>query len=172
VPALSADQGAVRPLRRTVRGEIVLGTAVLAVTGLLSGFAPAASAAAAARATASQRLVLTGADYATTVSARLTLTPGTVGRNAFVVSLRHYASGHPLSGVTSVTLGFSLPGQTAVQASNVALTRSAGSAGAVWQGSALAPSIRGRWHIDVVVQQETNAVVVPLVLQANLPRGP
>jgi copper transport protein len=172
VPALSGDRPSLRALRRTVSGEIVLGAAVLAVTGLLGGLAPATNAAAAARATASRQVVLSGADYATTVRVRLTLTPGTVGRNTFTAVLRDYASGKPLTGVTSVDLEFSLPSQTAVQASTLALTRSTGVANATWQGSALAPSVEGRWSIAVTVQQETSAVVVPLTLQARLARGP
>jgi copper transport protein len=52
VPGLGRDPEAVRPLRRTVGGEIVLGVAVLAVTGLLSGYAPAPRAVATAQAPA------------------------------------------------------------------------------------------------------------------------
>jgi copper transport protein len=168
VPAMSRDQDALRPFRRTVRGEIVLGVAVLAVTGVLSGLAPATFAAAAAKAAASSHVVLSGADYATTARVQLAVTPGTVGRNAFVASVSDYASGRPLTGVRSVALDFSLPSQTAVQTSTLALTRAADG---TWQGSALVPSVEGRWSIEVVVQKATTAVVVPLTLDARLPAG-
>ena len=166
VPALRRGEDAVRPLRRTVGGEIVLGVAILAVTGLLSGLAPATFAASAARAAASSQVVLSGADYATTVRVKLVVDPGTVGRNTFEATVTDYASGKTLTGVGSVKLDFSLPSQTTVQPSTVSLTRAAGS---TWRGSALEPSVEGRWSIDVLVQEATNAVVVPLTLQARLP---
>jgi len=169
VPTLSCGEPALRPLRRTVRGEIVLGAAVLAVTGVLVGLAPATFAAASARAVASSHVVLSGADYATTVRVRLVVTPGTVGRNAFVASVSDYASGRPLADVRDVSLEFSLPAKVAVQSSTLTLTRGADG---VWQGSALAPSVEGRWNIAVLVEQTTTAVVVPLTLQARLPAGP
>jgi copper transport protein len=166
VPALCRDEDAVRPLRRTVRGEIVLGATVLAVTAVLGGLAPATFAASAARAAASSRVVLSGADYATTVRVRLVVDPGTVGRNSFTATLTDYASGRALTGVKSVELDLSLPGQTTVQPSSISL---AGGAGGIWRGSALAPSVEGRWSIQVLVQETATAVVVPLTMQARLP---
>ena len=74
---------------------------------MLAGLAPAAIAAAAAKLAASNHIVLSGADYATTVRVRLAVTPGTVGRNSFVASVNDYASGVPLAGVRHVTLDFS-----------------------------------------------------------------
>jgi hypothetical protein len=112
--------------------------------------------------------VLSGADYATTVRVRLVVTPGTVGRNAFVASVSDYASGRPLANVRSVSLEFSLPAKVAVQSSTLSLSKGADGA---WQGSALAPSVEGRWNIAVLVEQTTTAVVVPLTLQARLPAG-
>ena len=165
VPALGRDDGAVRPLRRTVRGEIVLGAAVLAVTGLLGGVAPAAVAASAAQAGAPGRVVLAGADAAATVRVRLVMTPGTVGLNDFAASLVDYASGRPLTGVASVHLDFSLPARPGLAQSTVALARGADG---VWRARARAPSVAGRWSIAVVVER-VNAVVVPLTLQARLP---
>jgi copper transport protein len=166
VPTLGCGEAALRPLRRTVRGEIVLGAAVLAVTGVLAGLAPATFAAAAAKAAASSHVVLSGADYATTVHVRLVITPGSVGRNAFVASVSDYTSSRPLAGVASVALDLALPSQTAVQPSTLTLTRAANGS---WQGSALAPSVEGRWSIAVVVQEATTGVVVPLEFQARLP---
>lgn len=158
VPALCRDEDAVRPLRRTVSGEIVLGATVLAVTAVLGGLA--------ARAAASSRVVLSGADYATTVRVRLVVDPGTVGRNSFTATLTDYASGRALTGVRSVELDLSLPGQTTVQPSSISLAEGAGG---IWQGSAFAPSVEGRWSIQVLIQETTTAVVVPLTMQARLP---
>jgi len=166
VPAFRRGDDAVRPLRRTVGGEILLGVAILAVTSLLSGLAPATFAASAARAAASGRVVLSGADYATTVRVRLMVDPGTVGQNTFVATVTDYASGRTLTDVESVKLDFSLPSQTTVQPTTISLARVAGG---TWRGSALEPSVEGRWSIEVMVQEATTAVVVPLTLEANLP---
>ena len=166
VPTVDGGEAELRGLRRTIAAEIVLGAAVLAATGVLAGLAPATFAAAAARAAASSHVVLSGADYATTVRVRLAVTPGTVGRNAFVASVNDYTAGRPLAGVRSVNLDFSLPAQTAVQPSTLTLARAANG---TWQGSALAPSVAGRWSIEVIVEEATTAVDVPLTLQARLP---
>ncbi len=148
-----------------MRAEIVLGLAVLAVTGLLGGLVPAAVAASAAKVGASSRVVLAGADSAATVRVRLVVNPGRVGRNEFVATLTDFASGRALTGVRSVGLDFSLPARPAVPSSTVALARAADG---TWRASARAPSIAGRWSIAVTVER-VNAVVVPLTLQARLP---
>ena len=100
------------------------------MTSLLSGLAPATFAASAARAAASGRVVLSGADYATTVHVRLVVEPGTVGRNTFVATVTDYTSGRTLTGVVSVKLDFSLPSQTTVQPTTISLARIAGGPGA------------------------------------------
>ena len=105
--------------------------------------------------------MLTGSDYAATVRVRLVVSPGIVGSNQFTATVDDYATGHPLSGVRSVKLGFSLPGQAVVQASTLAL---GGGPGGVWRGSGLELSVEGRWNIQVLVEQTTTAVEVPLVI--------
>jgi hypothetical protein len=55
-----------------------------------------------------------------------------------------------------------------VQASTLTLARASNG---TWQGSALAPSVEGRWNIEVIVQEAATAVVVPLTFQARLPAG-
>ena len=97
VPALAKDD-ALPPFRRTLRGEVVLGVAILAVTGVLGGVATGREAATAARASAASRVVLSGSDYATTVRVRLVVDPGTVGSNRFTATVSDYATGRPLCG--------------------------------------------------------------------------
>ena len=168
VPGLKADGAGLRPFRRTVSGEIVLGVAILAATGVLGGLAPARYAAATARAQAASRRVLVGSDYAATVRLRLTVSPGTVGRNDFVASVTDYWSGKPLAGVRSVELDFSLPSQPSVQPSTLALV--AGPHG-VWQTSGFELSVAGAWSIQVVLQEAASAVTVPLRLTVRAPPG-
>ncbi len=167
VPAQARDDAAA-PFRRTLRGELVLGVGIIAVTGVLGGLAPATFSAAAAKAAASSRVVLAGSDYATTVRVRLVVSPGTVGSNQFTATVDEYATGRPLSGVRSVDLGFSLPGQVVVQPSSLAL---GGGPGGVWRGSGLELSVEGRWNVRVLVEQATSAVEVPLVIDVARPGG-
>jgi copper transport protein len=169
VPTLGGGAVGLQAFRRTVRGEVVLGVAILAVTGVLSGLAPARFAAAAAQAGAASRVVLTGTDYATTARVRLTVSPGVVGRNEFAAAVNDYGTGKALAGVRRVELDFSLPQQTKVQPSTLSLAR--GPDG-VWRAAGLELSVAGRWSIGVLVQQDTTSVVVPLSIAARLPGGP
>jgi len=167
VPAL-ADDRATPLFRRAVRGELVLGIGILAVTGVLGGLAPATIAARSAEATAQSHVVLNGSDYATTVRVRLSVTPGRVGSNAFAATLTDYATGRPLTGVRAVTLDFSLPGQTTVLPSTLSLTRGPGG---VWQGSGFELSVQGRWSVVALVQTAVSAVEVPLAIKARAAGG-
>jgi len=167
VPALPDDRTA--PLfRRSVRGELLLGVGILAVTGILGGLAPATFTAAAARASAEHHVALTGSDYSTTVRVRLVVSPGGVGSNSFTASLTDYATGRPLTGVRAVTLDFSLPGQTTVQPSTLSLQ---GGPKGVWRGAGLEPSVEGRWRVEVLVEEATTAFDVPLTLNVTAPGG-
>lgn len=165
VPAL-AKEGAAAPFRRTLRGEVVLGVAILAVTGVLGGVATGREAATAARASAATRVVLSGSDYATTVRVRLVVDPGTVGSNRFTATVSDYATGRPLRDLRAVQLDFSLPAQTTVPSSTLILSRGASG---VWQGSGFELSVKGHWRIEVLVEGATSAVQVPLVMNAALP---
>ena len=167
-PALGAGASGLQAFRRTVGGEVVLGVAILAVTGLLSGLAPARIAAASARASTASRAVLVGSDYATTARVRLTVSPGTVGRNEFAAAVSGYGTGEPLAGVRHVELDFALSRQATVAPSTLSLVR--GPDG-VWRAAGLELSVAGRWNIGVLVQEATTSVVVPLSLTARLPGG-
>jgi copper transport protein len=162
VPALTRRDDAVRPFRRAVTGEVAVATGVLALTAVLVGLAPA-FVSGAPQTAAAPGVTLTGSDYATTVTVHLTVTPGTVGRNEFVLAATEYGSDKPLTGVRSVQLDFSLPAQPSVGQSAVNLSRAAGGS---WRATAIEPSIAGDWSIEVVVQGATNAVVVHLTMRA------
>jgi putative copper export protein len=168
VPDLGRSNDAAPRFRRAVRGELVLGVSILAVTGVLGGLAPAREAATAARASAASRVVLTGSDYATTVRVRLVVAPGTVGHNQFALSASNYASGRPLTGVRAVQLDFSLPSQTTVQPSTLILSKGPDN---TWTAGGYELSVEGRWSMDVLIQQAATAVVVPLTIDARSPAG-
>src|SRR5439155_4971420 len=74
-------------LRKVATIELAIAAAVFAVTGLLTSIAPANLLEAASRPTP---LLVTGSDFGTTVRARLEVTPGTPGINAFALRLTDY----------------------------------------------------------------------------------
>ena len=164
---LRTREGAARTFRLNSGGELAVAAAVLAATAILSGLAPASTVAAAGGtpATASG-VTVTGADFGTTVRVHLTVSPGAVGRNSYSVVVDGYDSGQPLSSVTGVTLQFSLPSQPTLSSSQLALGEVSGG---TWRGSGLQLSVVGRWQIDVVVQEASGGVTVPLQLDVAAP---
>jgi copper transport protein len=166
VPGLSSGARPIRSLRRTVVAELLLVAGVLGLTGILSELPPSALLAASQ---ASQRgpdqIVVNGSDFATTIKIRLTVTPGTVGPNVFVVDLADYDTGAPVV-ASGVSLRFTFPGRPDIRASTMDLSKSADG---TWAGTGAALSIEGTWTVTVVVQEPANAVEVPLSLQTRSP---
>jgi copper transport protein len=163
-PAGDAGAPAIGSLQRSVRLEVALAAAVLVAAAVLSGLPPASFVQAAGQQAAPASVTVAGSDFATTVRARLTASPGTVGANVFQVQLAHYDSGRPFP-ARSVRLEFSLPASPNV-ASSLGLARGTGG---TWTGHGTNLSIDGQWSIDVVVQQAATAVDIPLRLRTRLP---
>jgi copper transport protein len=160
VPSLRIKDGAARTFRLNSGGELAVAAAVLAATAVLSGLAPASTAAAAGTTLATAPgVTVTGADFGTTVRVHLTVSPGAVGRNSYSVMVDGYDSGQPLSSVTGVTLQFSLPSQPSLSPSQLSLGKVSGG---TWRGSGLELSVIGRWQVDVLVQEAAGGVTVPL----------
>jgi copper transport protein len=168
VPSLRTQDGTARTFRLNSGGELAVAAVILAATAVLSGLAPASSAVASTAMPAAAGVTVSGSDYATTVRAHLTVSPGTVGQNSYAVMIDGYDSGQPLPAVTTVTLAFSLPSKPSLSASTLALGKvSDGS----WRGAGLQLSMGGRWHIDVTVQEAAGAVTVPLELDVMAAAG-
>ena len=168
VPALRTRERAARTFRMNSGGELAVAAAVLAATAVLSGLAPASSAVASAAMPAAPAVTVSGSDYATTVRAHLTVSPGAVGQNSYSVLVDGYDSGQPLPSVTGVKLAFSLPSKPSLNASTLDLGRVSGGA---WRGAGLQLSVVGRWHIDVVVREDAGGVTVPLDLDVKAAVG-
>jgi copper transport protein len=167
VPALGLDSAAVRTLRRTVGGEVLLAGGILATTAVLVALAPAAFASltGGGRATG---LTASGSDYAATVQVRLSVTPGQVGSNTFEAQVNNYGSSTPAP-ARSVQLQFTLPAHPELGSATLSRTKQANG---VWQASGTALAISGRGTIDVVVQGAANAVDVPLTVGVTASRSP
>jgi copper transport protein len=148
-------------LRRVMSSELVLVAAVLALTGILSGVAPARSVAASTPVQTS--VVSTGSDFGRTVRLRLSTTPGSGGSNKFELKVSDFASGAPVS--ATVSLRFHFLGPVDVGTSTLALARaSAGTYRA--QGTNL--SIGGVWTVTALIQRGTASVEVPLTVATRV----
>ena len=149
--------GATSLLRRTGTGELVLAGVVLVAAGFLQSLAP--PTATSARKSPSP-LVASGQDFATTVRARLQISPGTAGFNRFTLRASDYDTGHPI-GPASVSLTFSLPARPDIGSSTLNLALQPDGA-----YSAVSPnlSVSGTWTIDVLVQRGSQSAEVPLTV--------
>jgi copper transport protein len=126
-------------LRRTLRAELVLGAAALAVTGALAGYAPS--------------IAESTGSYSTTADigpARLQMTvdPARVGPNEIHLYLFDRASGRPYRGAKELMIHAELP-EKGIAAMHLDPTR-AGPGHYVVSGAAL--GVAGDWMLDVAVR--------------------
>jgi copper transport protein len=165
VPRMRGEAaGDTTSLRRSVTGEVVVASLVLAVTGVLSGLAPSTYVIATAKPAPPQRIVVRGSDFATTVRVTLTVSPGTVGTNTFVARVSDYDTGKPAE-AHNVELQFSFAGNPNVGSSLDLKSAATGT----WTGSGTQLSIDGVWNVNVVIQEPSASTDVQLRLRTRLP---
>lgn len=150
-------------LRRNVGAEMVLGVTVLLATAVLAGLPPSKSVAASTR--AAPHITVVGHDYATSMRAQLSVSPGVIGFNQFELRLRDYDRPRPV-GASAVTLQFQAVDRPDVSAASAALQR-AGTG--VWRGEGAVLAFAGQWRITALVERPSGAVTVPLVLRVPSP---
>lgn len=148
--------------RRAVRGEVALAAGVLGATAWLAGLAPSATVAAASRGGA-PTVTVSGNDYATSVRARLEISPGAAGPNRFQLEVEDYDSGEPVP-AEAVSLRFQLDGRPDVASTTLDLTRDGDEE---WEGSTNVLSINGRWTVTALVQTASDAVEVPMEFETR-----
>jgi putative copper export protein/nitrogen fixation protein FixH len=166
-PAGEAKQGGrTAHLRRTVMAEVLVAAGILGATAVMSELPPAALVVASTTKQAQvQRVVVSGSDFATTVRVRLTVTPGTVGANRFDATVSGFDTGQPVR-ATAVTLQFSLPSRPDLGTPTVILRPGAPGS---WGGQGTVLSIPGTWEVEVVVQEPTGGVSIPLHVTTRVP---
>jgi copper transport protein len=154
-------------LRRTVTAELMIAAGIFGATGVLTQLPPATSVAAQQKSSSNvpAQVVATGHDFATSVRARLTVTPGTVGPNRFDASVVDYDTGDPVD-ATSVSLAFSLPSHPELGNPTIQLRKQ----GSDWVANDTVLSMYGKWDATMTVQEPTSGVTVPLVVQTRLPQ--
>ena len=167
VPALASGTGTLAMLRRVVRGELAVAGSVLVAAALLSELPPAAFVStAAARAPAPPvAVVVSGADFATSVRLTLTVTPGLVGPNTFTARVVDYDRHSPVP-ARRVALRFALPDRPELGTSALELARVGDG---LWRGRGSMLSLRGRWTVTALVEAPAGAVTVPLQVQTRIP---
>jgi copper transport protein len=153
VPAAAAT---VRTLRRIGGTELAVAVAVLGVTGVLTGLAPPSLLRQSGRTTAP--IVVSGADFATSVRVRLEIAPGYPGTNRFTARIVDYDSRRPVTGAR-VTLRFTQPERPDVGASTLALVPGAPG---TYAADGANMSLTGTWSIDVVIERGLQSTEVSL----------
>jgi copper transport protein len=167
VPGVVESGQRIGSLRRTVTAELLIAAGIFGATGVLTQLPPATSIAAqqTASTSAPAHVVATGHDFATSVRAHLTVTPGTVGPNRFDASVVDYDTGEPVD-ATEVSLAFSLPDHPELGNPTIQLRKQ----GSDWVANDTVLSMYGRWDATMTVQEPAGGVTVPLAVQTRLPQ--
>jgi copper transport protein len=163
IPRLESDQSGARSVARTVSAEVLVAVAILGVTGALSQLPPPASAQEEGRAS-TDRVVVRGSDFATTLRAELTVTPGTVGANRFELRVRDYDTAEPY-GARRVSLIFSFPDRPELTSTLLLAESTPG----LWTADGTQLSLQGLWEVDARVESADDSVEVSMELRTRRP---
>ena len=155
VPAAGST---LRPLRRIGSGELALAAGALAAAAVLGALPPPASGFA-----APTELVVSGADFGTTVRVRLTTASDQAGPNRFVARLTDYDSKAPVR-AKRVSLRFAPLDDPSVGPTSLPLEPAPDDS---WEGSGAQIAFDGRWRVTVVVERAGDSVEVPLELETR-----
>jgi copper transport protein len=149
-------------LRRVGVTELVFAGVTLAITGVLTGLAPASLSQLAAR---PRPVVVTGNDFGTSVRVQFEAAPGLPGPNRFTARIVDYDTGRPVT-ADRVTLRFSKPDRPDIPQSSLTLSRSADG---TYQGQGINLSLSGTWNVVAVVERGANSVEVSLIVATQSP---
>ncbi len=167
VPRTANGPAGERSLRRVLTAEAFLAAGIFGLTGLLTGLPPASSASAQAAPSGPRPLAVTGSDFATTVRARLEISPGTVGPNRFAVRVVDYDTGEAVD-AERVSIRFSALSNPDVPSSTLRLGYATG---ATWVGTGSAMSIDDRWELLLNVETRAGSTQVPMEVSPRVPTG-
>jgi copper transport protein len=157
-----AGRGSPRLLRQVGSSELALAAIVLVAAGFLQSLAPPSATNAPKP---PKPLVVTGADFATTVQTRLEISPGTPGFNRFTLQALDYDTLRPVA-AQAVTLTFALPSRPDLGSSTLNLSPQPNG-----EYEAVAPnlSVAGSWSVDALIQQASQSAEVPLTITTRSP---
>ncbi|MFN8234032.1 MAG: CopD family protein [Actinomycetota bacterium] len=152
IPRLHERPG---PLRRLMAIELVGAVGVFALTGVLTSLPPEPPAA--PTPPAPPRLVVEGADFATTMRVRLTIGPGEPGPNRFALQVLEHDTGEPLS-VDRAALRFDTPSRPQIPTSQLELALR----GDAWTADGSQLSVPGAWVVTASIQRGGEGSEIPL----------
>ena len=158
IPSLAESP---RRLQRIGRVELVALSGVLVATAILQGLAPPSTV---AQGTV-RPLVLSGADFGTTVKVKLTISPDMAGFNLFTLTAADYDSGAPVADA-SASLVFDLRSQPDLGNSTLEL-KAIGPGKFQADGANL--SIDGTWSITLTIERPGGGVQIPFTVTPHVP---
>lgn len=153
VPAASTNLSG---LRKASRVELGFAGVALLTAGLLASLSPPTPDAADVGSPVA--LVVSGADFATSVRVLLEATPGFAGSNSFSVSVEDFDTGEPIQ-AQRVSLRFAFLDRAGIGESTLRL-EPRGEGGYQATGSNL--SLDGHWRVTTVIERGIESVEVPL----------
>jgi len=160
---------ALRGLRRVGSVELLVGATVLLLSASLVNLAPPSEVAAAqggaGGSSVTAPLVVTGADYGTSVRLRLEVSPGQAGFNTFRATVTDYDTGAPVA-ATGVTLRFAMASRSDLGGSRLDLSPVAVG---VFSATGSNLSLDGIWQVTALVVDGAASVEVPLELTTRAP---
>lgn len=145
-------------LARLVGVEVVTAVAIFGVTATLTGLPPHPQPARPAQAAAPSSVTAEGSDFATTVHAMLTVTPGTPGPNDYDLHVVDFDTGQPLT-IDAVSLRFEALGRADLGAPQAALTLDPDGH---WVGQGTELSVPGPWTVTALITTGAEATEVPM----------
>ena len=161
--SLPALPRTIAPLRTTVRLELLVVAAVLVATGILQGLSPPSNT---AKAPAVKPIVLTSADFATTVKVKLEISPGTAGFNRFTTTATDYDTGRPIDGAVMLTFALRTHPELGQASLKLAPQPTAGS----YAASSANLSLDGAWTVTAVIAAPAGTVEVPFTVTTRQAR--
>jgi uncharacterized membrane protein len=163
IPSIQRTADSLGVLPRIVGAELLLAAGVFSLTGVMTELSPPATGAAAALANRPSAVSVVGHDFGQQATVRLTASPGTAGPNAFQVRVQDFNTGRSLP-ARRVTLGFTLPDRPDIAKSQLPLSSTGPGA---WSGRGTNLSIAGSWSVEVLIEQATTSIEVPLSLRTR-----
>lgn len=115
-----------------------------------------------------QPLIVSGSDFGTSVKARLAITTGVPGTNAFDLALTDYDTGAAVD-AGAADLRFEVTSVAGVAPATLDLTRTAAGR---FSGSGTQLSIDGIWTVTATITVSGGAVEVPLIVPTVVPEQP
>jgi copper transport protein len=150
-------------LARLIGVEVVTAVAIFGATATLTGLPPHPQPSRPAQGAAPASLTVEGSDFATTVHATLSITPGAPGPNEYEAHVVDFDSGEPVA-ADGVALRFEAVGRADLDASQADLMLDPDGH---WMGEGTELSVPGPWTVTALITTGAEATEVPMSLSVE-----